>query len=619
MILDILLIFILVLMFTALGMRIFKLTRTEFSSFMEEISFSFVLGAGVIALLTLGIGLLGGLKRWLFYIVIFGLLAALILDVKDILVRGVGWIRTRRAWIGKFEAALLLILVLNFALVFLSALGPQIDWDSLTHHLLVPKLYIQNGSIYNMSPDQGWFVSQSNYPSNMEMLFMVGMLLKSDIVATLIACVVSIFLAMSVYSLSRHFLPPRTSLIAAFILYCAPIVTIYAAYDTVDIGVALFGVLALYSAIKWIHSGNIRFLIFSGVYAGLCAGTKYTGIPVVLVLAVLAFLMYAIERKNPIAGIKYSLLLGAIALAVAVPWYIKNYIYAGNPVYPFLANVFGGRNIPGAFSKQAVPWKGAGDYDKWYSFLLGYISFPWDLTMMRGKFHKFAPIGPVYMLFIPCLIFIRNIPRNIKYFLLFGLSGLSIIFALAQHPRYMFPFVPPLAIVASYSLYRISQWDQLLKRVAISIIVISALLDMTANLQSAIVLRGMPVLGLRSKQEHLSKHIISHEAIIFINKYLPASSRVLSTDSRLYYCKIPALNDSVVIDYGNLQDDEMKLLEQIKRLNISHVLINMEVTAFRRNPAQELYKRLLEQGKFRCIFAVPEKGLAIYELIQEEL
>ncbi len=617
MIFDILLLFILVLTFIALGKRIFRLTRTEFSSFMEEIVFSFALGVGVIALLTLGIGLLGGLRRWLFYILIFGLLGVLILDVKDIIIRGSRWARVNRVWIRSFDAALLIILMLNFALALFSALGPQIDWDSLSHHLLVPKLYIQNGSIYNMSPEHGWFVVQSNYPSNMEMLFMVGMLLKSDILANLIACAVSIFLAMSVYSFSRQFLSPRSSLIATIILYCVPIVTIYAAYNTVDIAVALFALLALYAVFKWSHSGDMKFLIFSGVYAGLCAGTKYTGIPVVLVLAVIVFLMVAIERRKPTAGIKYSLLLGVIALAVVAPWYIKNYVYVGNPIYPFLAKVFGGRNLPGAFSGHAVstPWKGADDYGKWYNLLVSYIRFPWDFTMMRVPFRKFAPIGPAYMLFIPCLIFIRNIPRKVKYLLFYGLLGLSMIFALAQHPRYMFPFVPPLAIVASYSLLRISQWDQLIKRVAFSILIIATVLNMTALVHSAIY-RGMPVLGFESRQEHLNKIVFSHEAIIFANEHLPASSRILSTDPRLHYCEIPSVRDKSAIDYKSLQGDEMKLLEEMKRLNITHFLINMEVTAYRRNPAKELYKKLFEQGRFKLVFAVRSKGLAIYELIE---
>lgn len=65
------------------------------------------------------------------------------------------------------------------------------------------------------------------------------------------------------------------------------------------------------------------------------------------------------------------------------------------------------------------------------------------------------------------------------------------------------------------------------------------------------------------------------------------------------------------------QGDEMKLLEQLKRLNITHFLINMEVSAYRTSPVKGLYKRLFEQGKLRLIFAVRSKGLAVYELVED--
>ncbi len=584
---------------------------------MEEMVFSFALGAGSIALLTLGIGLLGGLRRWLFYILIFGLLGVLILDVKDIIISGIRWARSKKTWMRPFDIALIAIMVLNLLFSFFCALAPRVDWDSLAHHLLVPKLYIQSGNIFDMfTIPRGPFITQSNYPSNMEMLFMVGMLLKSDVLATLIAWSVSIFLAMSVYSLSRQFLSPRTSLIAAVILYCSPMIIFHATYTTVDTGVALFALMALYAAIKWSHSGDIRFLIFSGVYAGFCAGTKYTGIPVVLVLAVLVFLMIVIERRKPIAGIKYSLLLVGIALAVAAPWYIKNYVYVGNPVYPFMAKVFGSRNIPGVFSGHAVstPWQGMDDYGNWYSLLISYIRFPWDLTMMNPPFMKMDTIGPLYILFIPCLIFIRNIPRKVKYILFYGLVGLSIIFALAQRPRYMLQFIPPLAIVASYSLFRISQRDQLIKRVAFSILIAAALLNMSLDL-ILIGYKGRVVLGIESRQEHLFRRVSNHEAISFVNENLPASSRLLSTDPRLYYCEVPSVYDRAIIDYGSLKGDEMKLLEEFSNLDVSHVLLNPSfITDSGRIDSimLNLCKKLVEQGKLRGVFA--RRGLYIYML-----
>jgi hypothetical protein len=293
---------------------------------------------------------------------------------------------------------------------------------------------------------------------------------------------------------------------------------------------------------------------------------------------------------------------------------LKNYVYTGNPVYPFLAGIFGGENIPPGFSGDvaSTPWGGADDYSHWYRFLLSYIRFPWDLSM---SVYKFSPIGPLYLMFIPFLVFTRKVRREIKLLLLWGLLGLSMVFALAQHPRYMFPFVPPMAVVASYSVYRMSQSDQLIKRIALSILVVAVLLNMTALLQLTIA-RGRPVLGLESVREHLTKRVMSHGAILFINDNVPENSRILSVDPRFYYCDRPCVYDVSVLDYEAIQGNEAKLLEELKRLNISHFLMNMEVTSYRTNDqVQGLYRKLFDQGRLRCILADPVKGVWLYALM----
>lgn len=611
--LDILLLPVLILVFTVLGRRVFKLTRIGFSSFIEEMVFSFGLGAGIIALLTLGVGFLGGLRRWVFYLLTFGLLGVLILDVKAILIDGIRWVRAKREWLGKFESMLVIILVLHFFFTFVCALVPRTHWDSLAHHLLVPKIYIQSGRILSMFSPGGQFIEQSNYPSNMEMLLMFGMLLKSDVLATLISWSVSVFLALSVYSLGRQFLSPRASLIAMAIVYCSPIVTTYAAYTFVDLGVALFLVLAISAILKWRHTGSNRLLVVSGIYAGLCAGTKYTGLPLIPVAGAVILLVTILERREFISGMKYSIVFAVIALAVSAPWYIKSYLYVGNPVYPFLAGIFGGENIPPGYSKHAAstPWKGFDDYATWYNLLLNYIRFPWDLTMMRGPFNRLSSIGPLYLLFIPPLLFIRKIDRRVKYLLFFGLFGLSIIFALGQRPRYMFPFVPPLAVVASYSISRIVKDGGFMKRASLSILAAAMVINLILALALAVI-KGPVVIGLESREDYILKMLPNHGAISFINNNLPGSARILSTDPRLYYCDRSFVYDAAAIDYRGLGGDETKLLEALRRLRVSHVMLMPGWGTLRSGPALELYKKLADQGRLRGLFA--GNGLVVLEI-----
>ena len=80
----------------------------------------------------------------------------------------------------------------------------------------------------------------------------------------------------------------------------------------------------------------------STLVCGFALGTK------LLALAVPTFAIGALVvalRNEPKRGAAW-LRIGGFALlaaAVAAPWYLKSYLWTGNPVYPFYYELFGGR------------------------------------------------------------------------------------------------------------------------------------------------------------------------------------------------------------------------------------------------------------------------------------
>ena len=123
-------------------------------------------------------------------------------------------------------------------------------------------------------------------------------------------------------------------------------------------------------------------------------------------------------------------------------------------------------------------------------------------------------------------------------------------------------------------------------------------------------------MGVESRQDYLSRVLANHEAILYINENLPDSARVVCFDPRIYYCNVPCVYDGAVMGYGAFRDDEMKLLEELKRLNMSHVLISRNSPTFGGNPAAvNLYKKLIEQGKLRGVFA--DGNSALYVVTEE--
>ena len=78
----------------------------------------------------------------------------------------------------------------------------------------------------------------------LNMLFLIGLIIKNGILAKLFAYSFGIILALSLYAFCRRFLTKTAGLFAAMILYTLPIVVEYTVQAYVDIGTALFTLLA---------------------------------------------------------------------------------------------------------------------------------------------------------------------------------------------------------------------------------------------------------------------------------------------------------------------------------------------------------------------------------------
>src|SRR5207244_7201280 len=81
----------------------------------------------------------------------------------------------------------------------------------------------------------------------------------------------------------------------------------------------------------------------AALMAGLAAGSKLLGllVPALLGAALLAVLAWRAEPGRRL--VRAGLAFGLIVLVAASPWYVRNAVETGNPIYPFGYSVFGGR------------------------------------------------------------------------------------------------------------------------------------------------------------------------------------------------------------------------------------------------------------------------------------
>jgi 4-amino-4-deoxy-L-arabinose transferase-like glycosyltransferase len=97
----------------------------------------------------------------------------------------------------------------------------------------------------------------------------------------------------------------------------------------------LYAALVLAAARIGFDSETLKEWVLFGVFCGLAMGTKYTGLLAVPALAICcAFVVLNRGRLNHTTEIRSLCVALAIAGAVASPFYIRNWVLLGCPIYP---------------------------------------------------------------------------------------------------------------------------------------------------------------------------------------------------------------------------------------------------------------------------------------------
>jgi len=215
-----------------------------------------------------------------------------------------------------------------------------LDWDGLAYHLAVPKIWAQEGRITFIPT-----IHHSNFPFNLDALNLLfpstsfGESVKAFSFAPLA------FGILAVFGLTRRWFGGSTGLWAALAFAYTPVLLWQAGSTYIDLAHGLYSGLALlYLAEKIGGAGADLDWFLPAALLGLACGSKYTGWQ-----AAVAAFVCAVLFLGPTADGRRSLARGMalVGLSCAVlggPYLARNVMNTGNPVYPFLYEVFGGRN-----------------------------------------------------------------------------------------------------------------------------------------------------------------------------------------------------------------------------------------------------------------------------------
>lgn len=507
-----------------------------------------------------------------------------------------------------FIALILISLLLaTIGCIILLAYTPPISRDALIHHLQIPKLYLQNGGIYEI-PD----LTFSYYPMNLDLLYMGALYLGNNILPKYIHLLFGLGTVFLIYHYLNKRLSKTYALLGALFFLSIPIIVKLSITVYVDLGLTFFSTAALLSLLRWIENKKQhRHLILAGICCGLAIGTKYNGLLVLFLLTLLTPLLVIRSDNNTGKPSRQALQAGTLffvlAILTASPWLIRNCLWTGNPVYPLYDSFFNpppittnyttasaDNSIRGVFATRHVLY---GESISQLLLLPVRIFFEGKDNEPR---HFDGQLNP-FLLLLPFFAFLRSPATNkqvqlekitfvtfcILYFLFAFNTGVLRI-------RYLTPIIPLLVILSMYGLRNIKDLTrehlhtQYGAFIAI-LLPVTIMLSWNASYiyqQFTIINPVSYISGRLSRDAYLSKYRPEYKVMQYANTHIPDSSKVLCIFMgwRGYYLDKEHVfdhhsNPNLLLSWVSEPDITIKtVLKRLREKKLSHILLREDLT-----------------------------------------
>ena len=462
--------------------------------------FSLAILIGVYSYLIFGLGLLHLLYKNYIAIMTVAYLFFCTFWYKESLKNLFIWLRRllREGVSFKKDYFLLIFLIVAQAIVnLIGSLGPELGFDALWYHLTIPKLYLENHSIFYI---HGGLLYYSLMPKLTEMLYTAALALNGEIMSKLIHFSFGLLSIIALYKLSRKFFSKHISLLVVVVFYANLVVAWESITAYIDLARTFFEIMALWGFVNFICDketpsrrsllGKRIWLIESAIMLGLAISTKLLAVGSLLIFIIL-IVLYKTSRlgfqprsKNNVS-MRDILLYWLIAIFISLPWLVFAFVHTGNPIYPFFSSVYK-TNIGISLIN---PFK--------------FISDTWIIFTRADD-----PISPIYIILLPfVIIFFKTFSSNLKLVALYSFLGIIVWYLTPRMGggRFLLPYLPGFSIVVGAILEKIKE-QKMLYRLSVLLIIIVALISVfyrgVANV------KYIPTIIRReSKRDFLATHL----------------------------------------------------------------------------------------------------------------
>jgi hypothetical protein len=498
------------------------------------------------------------------------------------------------------QAALNITLII-FLLALISSIAilscvPPVSKDALTHHLAVPKLYLNHGGIYEIPS-----LKFSYYPMNIDLLYMIPLYLGNDILAKYIHFIFALLTGWLIFDYLKRKINNLSALFGALLFLSIPIIVKLSVTVYVDLSLVFFSTASILFLLKWAEKDfQLKYLIISALSCGFALGTKYNGLIVLFLLTLFIPFIYSKyfqdSTRSQYRAIYYGAFFLFISLLLFSPWLIKNFIWTNNPLYPLFDNWFNPANVDsiysiGPFAQRRMLYQES----LWETLLIPLrIFFQGQDNNPRyfdGKLNPFLVILPFFVFYGR-----KNDPselqREIK--ILFAFSILFLLFAFFMRDmriRYITPIIAPLVILSVFGLDKIyrfekKEYSETSKKIRIGLVsmLVCFMLFLNARYiveQFRYIAPLSYISGRVGRDEYIEKYRPEHAVIQYANKNLSDNARILGIfiGNRGYYSDREVVFFNIKLFRKTIDSavSAERLLYDIKNKGISHLIIGFDL------------------------------------------
>lgn len=407
------------------------LVRRMCPSFLDRnplfaLSLSLGGGLGLLSLETFLVGVLGMLSRAGATLLLLAAFAAALLAARremGVMVRG-AWAQARQA-VGqaRLPAALL---GLAAAASFPFVLVPNRAFDALSYHLEVPMRYLQAGGVVDLPENLYSYV-----PLLTEMLYALGLGVSGVALTGLIYYLFFVLTLTAVWSGGASLFGQEGAAWAAALTGLTPLFLMEVPQAGSDWSMTFF----VLSAVLILAEGerDSGRMLMAAVMAGMAAGCRHQALGYAIVIPLIAGPVadYRLTRRIPVRS--WGLFL-SLSAATASPWYIKNLVMTGDPVYPLFASLLGRTDLDVGFVTSLVGSRPLSTLWSWAEFPVRAVFDPLHYSMS-------ATIGVLLLALLPLLFCLRGSGRGSRFLLLWALFSFAAWYLTFRTARYAMPIV----------------------------------------------------------------------------------------------------------------------------------------------------------------------------------